>query len=428
MHDLRFLRNNREEVEKGVRRKHVEVDLEGFYAGEARRLELLSRVEELKHKRNEESQKIAELKKSGADASQQIAAMKQVSQSVKDIEGQLREIEEKVGEITQWIPNFPHESVPDGASEEDNVVLYEHGEKPTFDFEPKPHWEIAESLGLIDFERGSKIAGGGFPLFVGDGARLVRALINFMLDLHTTKHGYTELHPPIVVRTESLFGTGQLPKLRDDMYRLGEDELWLNPTAEVPVTNMYRDEILEPGLIPDRRAAYLPSFRREAGAYGRDTRGIIRLHQFDKIELVRFTTPEKSYDELMELRADVEATLQALEIPYRVLELCAADLSFAAAKCFDFESWAAGEGRWLEVSSCSNFEQFQARRAGIRFRRAAGEKAEFVATLNASALALPRVIVTLLENGQQSDGSVRLPAALHSYMNDRDRLQPAGAV
>jgi seryl-tRNA synthetase len=329
-----------------------------------------------------------------------------------------------VARIADWIPNFAHESVPDGEGEADNVVLSEVGEKPHFDFTPKPHWEIAERLGLIDLPRGAKIAGSGFPLFTGDGARLVHALINFMIDLHTGRHGYTQVHTPVAVRSDSLFGTGQLPKLADDMYRLEGTDLWLNPTAEVPVTNIYREEILEPGMIPQRLTAYCPSFRLEAGAAGRDTRGIVRVHQFDKVELVRFALPESSYEELEALRADVEATLTALEIPYRVVELCAADLSFAAAKCYDFESWAAGEGRWLEVSSCSNFEQFQARRAGIRFRREKGAKAELVATLNASGLALPRTIVTLLENGQRADGSVVLPKALRPYMGGREALTP----
>jgi seryl-tRNA synthetase len=426
MHDLRYLRGNREAVEAGVRRKRVEVDLDSLYEAEAGRLTLLTEVEELKRRRNQESERIGQLKKSGEDAAGPISEMKKVSQLIKEKEGQQKELEEKVARVAAWIPNFAHESVPDGEGEEDNVVLGEVGEKPQFDFTPKPHWEIAENLGIIDFERGAKIAGSGFPLFVGDGARLVHALIYFMMDLHTDRHGYTQVHTPIVVRTDSLVGTGQLPKLADDMYRLEGTDLWLNPTAEVPVTNIYRDEILDPGDIPTRLTAYCPSFRQEAGAAGRDTRGIIRLHQFDKVELVRFTLPENSYHELEALRGDVEATLTALEMPYRVLELCTADLSFAAAKCYDFESWAAGEGRWLEVSSCSNFEQFQARRAGIRFRREKGAKAEFVATLNASGLALPRTIVTLLENGQRADGSVAIPRALQPYMGGREALTPSG--
>ena len=427
MHELRYLRSHREEVETGMRRKHVDVDLDSFYRLEAQRLEILAEVEELKRRRNQASQSIAALKSMGEDAAEPIREMKQVSQRIKEGEGRQRELEERVSEIALWLPNFAHESVPDGSGDDDNVCVAEWGQKPRFDFSPRPHWEIAENLGLVDFKRAVKIAGAGFPLFVGDGARLVRALIHFMIDLHTASHGYLEVHTPIVVNSKSLEGTGQLPKLADDMYRFDSDDLWLNPTAEVPVTNIYRDEILEPGVIPTRHVCYAPSFRREAGAAGRDTRGIVRVHQFDKVELVRFTAPENSYKEHEELRADVEAVLQALEIPYRVVELCAGDLSFAAAKCYDFEAWAAGEDRWLEVSSCANFEQFQARRAGIRFRRATGEKVEFVATLNASGLAIPRVFVALIENGQRADGSVTLPEVLRPYFDGRESLEALGA-
>ncbi|MEO6463538.1 MAG: serine--tRNA ligase, partial [Candidatus Eisenbacteria bacterium] len=263
-----------------------------------------------------------------------------------------------------------------------------------------------------------------FPLFLGDGARLVRALIDFMLDLHLEKHGYTEVHTPIVINSKSLRGTGQLPKMAEDMYRIADEDLWLNPTAEVPVTNIYRDEILEPGMIPSLLTAYCPSFRKEAGAYGKDTRGIQRLHQFDKVELVRFVAPETSYDAHEALRKDVEDVLEALELPYRVLLLCAGDLSFAAAKCYDFETWAPGQQAWLEVSSCSNFEAFQARRAGIRFRREAGAKAEFVHTLNASGLALPRILITILEQNQEADGRVRLPQAIRPYLKGQEWLAP----
>ena len=421
MHDQRYLRTHREEVLAGVRRKHVDLDLDAFYAAEGERLALLATVEEAKARRNAESQQIAAKKRAGEDASEVLAAMKELADTIKASEARLKELEARVDETARWIPNFAHESVPDGRDAESNVQVAAWGEPPKSVFEPKPHWEIAEALGLIDFARGPKLAGGGFPLFVGDGARLVRALIDFMLE-HHLKRGYVEVHPPIVVNSECLTGTGQLPKLAGDMYRMSEDDLWLNPTAEVPVTNIYREEILDAGKVPFRHTAYLPSFRREAGAYGKDTRGIVRLHQFDKVELVRFALPENSYQELEELRGDVESVLQALEIPYRVLLLCAGDLSFAAAKCYDFEVWAAGEGRWLEASSCSNFEQFQARRAGIRFRREAGEKPEFVATLNASGLALPRTIVALLENNQQADGSVAIPTALRPYLGGQERL------
>ncbi len=421
MHDLRYLRTHREEVEAGVRRKRVALDLNAFYEAENRRVALLATIEEKKARRNSESEKIPALKKAGQDASALLAEMKRLSDDIKSGEAELKSLEAKVEETARWIPNFAHATVPDGGSPEENVQVATWGTPPAFGFTPKPHWEIAEALGLIDFARGPKLAGGGFPLFVGDGARLVRALIDFMLE-HHLKRGYTEVHPPVAVSSDCLTGTGQLPKLAADMYRLADDDLWLNPTAEVPVTNIYRDEILESGAIPIRHTAYLPSFRREAGAYGKDTRGIVRLHQFDKVEIVRFALPERSYDELEELRGDVESVLRALEIPYRVVLLCAGDLSFAAAKCYDFEVWAAGEKRWLEASSCSNFEQFQARRAGIRFRRAAGEKPEFVATLNASGLALPRTIVALLENNQHADGSVVLPKALRPFLGGQERL------
>ena len=352
--------------------------------------------------------------------------MKSVSDRVKELDSRLRVVEEEGEEAAAWIPNLPHASVPAGRDASANVEVATWGTPRTFDFAPKPHWELAASLGIVDFERGPKLAGAGFPLFVGDGARLVRALIDFMLDLHLEKHGYTEVHPPIVINSKSLRGTGQLPKMAEDMYAIPADDLWLNPTAEVPVTNIYRDEILEPGVIPSLLTAYCPSFRREAGAYGKDTRGIQRLHQFDKVELVRFVAPETSYAAHEELRRDVEDVLQALELPYRVLNLCAGDLSFAAAKCYDFETWAPGQGAWLEVSSCSNFEAFQARRAGIRFRREPGARAEFVHTLNASGLALPRILITLLEHNQEADGRVRLPAVLRPAMKGQEWLAPRG--
>jgi seryl-tRNA synthetase len=428
MHDLRYLRGHRAEAEAAFAKKHVTVDLDTFYRVEEERVALLGAVEELKRQRNQASEEIGRRKREGQDAGDLLVDMKQVSEAIKQKEGLLEHLEARVLEMARWMPNFPHESVPEGTRAEDNVQVAAWGELPHFDFTPRPHWELAERLGLIDFRRGPKLAGSGYPLFWGDGARLVRALIQLMIDLHTTRHGYTLVHPPIVVKSDCLEGTGQLPKLADDMYRLTDEDLWLNPTAEVPVTNIFRDEILDPGQVPTRLVAYCPSFRREAGAYGKDTRGIVRLHQFDKVELVKFVLPERSYDEHEALRHDVEEVLQTLEIPYRLMLLCAGDLSFAAAKCYDFEAWAAGEGRWLEVSSCSNFEQFQARRAGIRFRREAAGKPEHVATLNASGVALPRTVIAILENGQQADGSVRLPRALAPYLGGIDTLRPpAGA-
>ena len=426
MHDPRFLREQTDLVKAGVLKKAGKLpeQLERFYALEDERLSLLKEADALKHERNQASEEIARLKKEGGDASARIAAMKSVSDRIKELDARLRVVEEEGEEAAAWIPNLPHDSVPEGRDAAANVEIARWGTLRTFDFTPKPHWEVAEALGIVDFTRGPKLAGAGFPLFVGDGARLVRGLIDFMLDLHLEKHGYTEVHPPIVINSKSLRGTGQLPKMAEDMYEIPLDDLWLNPTAEVPVTNIYRDEILEPGVIPSLLTAYCPSFRREAGAYGKDTRGIQRLHQFDKVELVRFVVPETSYDAHEALRQDVEDVLQALGLPYRILLLCAGDLSFAAAKCYDFETYAPGPQAWLEVSSCSNFEAFQARRAGIRFRREAGAKAEFVHTLNASGLALPRILITILEQNQEADGRVRIPEAVRPYLKGQEWLVP----
>jgi seryl-tRNA synthetase len=424
MHDLRYLRSHRAEVERSLAKKHARIDLEAFYKLEDERLQRLAEVEELKRRRNEASQEIGRLKKQGQDASTLLAEMKKVGEDLTEKERLLDLIESRVHEMVRWMPNFPDETVPEGPDASANLEVARWGDLPELGFEPRPHWEVAERLGWIDFTRGPKIAGSGFPLFVGDGARFVRALIQLMIDLHITRHGYTLVHPPILVKSDCLEGTGQLPKLADDMYRIADEDLWLNPTAEVPVTNIFRDEVLEPHQVPTRFVAYCPSFRKEAGAYGKDTRGIIRLHQFDKVELVKFVDPERSYDEHEALRADVEDVLQALQIPYRVLLLCAGDMSFAAAKCYDFEAYAVGEKRWLEVSSCSNFEQFQARRAGIRFRREKGAKPEYVATLNASGLALPRIYVALLENHQQPDGSLFIPEALRPYLGGAEVLHP----
>jgi seryl-tRNA synthetase len=426
MHDPRFLREQKDLVREGVLKKAgaVPEQLAQFWALEEERLALGQEADGLKMQRNQASEEIAGLKKSGGDASARIAEMKIVSDRIKALDERLRAVEADSEEAAAWIPNLPHASVPAGRDASANVEVARVGTLRTFDFTPKPHWEVAAALGIIDFERGPKLAGAGFPLFVGDGARLVRGLIDFMLDLHIEKHGYTEVHTSIVINSASLRGTGQLPKMAEDMYHIAEDDLWLNPTAEVPVTNIYRDEILEPGVIPRLLTAYCPSFRREAGAYGKDTRGIQRLHQFDKVELVRFVAPETSYDAHEALRKDVEDVLAALDLPYRVLLLCAGDMSFAAAKCYDFETWAPGQEAWLEVSSCSNFEAFQARRAGIRFRREAGAKPEFVHTLNASGLALPRILITILEQNQEADGRVRLPAGLVPYMRGQEWLTP----
>jgi len=424
MHDLKFLRQNRDKVETGIALKGMSVDLDRFYRIEEQRLALLHEAEQLKARRNAASEEIARKKRSGEDAAGDIAAMREVGERVKTLDGELRQLEEEGEALAAWIPNLPHASVPPGSGPEQNQLVRTWGEKPRFDFEPKPHWDLATGLGLLDFDRAAKIAGSGYLLFTGPGARLERALIQFMLDLHTTKHGYTEVSPPHVVRRAALFGTGQLPKLEGDMYHIGEDDLFLNPTAEVPVTNIYRDEILAPGMVPRSLTSYCASYRREAGAAGRDTRGMIRVHQFDKVELVKIVPPETSYDQHEQLAREVSAVFEALELPYRVMLLCTGDLSFAAAKCYDFEVWSPGTGAWLECSSCSNFEDFQARRMGMRFRREEGAKAEFPHTLNASGVALPRTFACLLENHQTASGSVRIPAALRPYLGGLAELAP----
>jgi len=424
MLDPKRLRAETDLAREACRYKKTEVDLDRWLALDEQRRQLLVQVETLKAEKNRASEAIGKAKKAGKDAAEAVAAMKKVGEEIKGLDGQLDAIETELKTLHAWIPNIPHASVP-RAEADGNVVVRTEGTPATFDFTPKPHWELAASLGLVDFERAGKIAGAGFLLFTGKGARLERALIQFMLDLHTRKHGYTEVSPPHVVRGQSLFGTGQLPKLEADMYRLADEDLYLNPTAEVPLTNIHQDEILDGARLPINLTAYCPSYRREAGSYGRDTRGMIRVHQFDKVELVKFVAPETSYDEHEALRGDAEAVLRALGFAYRVILLAAGDMSFAAAKCYDLETWAPGEGRWLEVSSCSNFEDFQARRAGIRYRPPGkGAKVDYVHTLNASGLALPRVFATLLEVGQTERGTVTIPEALVPYVDGVRELTP----
>jgi len=426
MHDLKFLRQNRDKVEAGIALKGVQLDLRRFYQIEERRLALLHESEQLKARRNAASEDIARLKQKGGDATAQITETRELGDRVKALDAELRQLEEESSNLAAWIPNLPHPSVPPGSDPTQNKVVRTWGELRKFEFEPKVHWDLATDLGLLDFDRATKISGAGFLLFTGMGARLERALINFMLDFHTQRHGYTEVSPPHVVRRAALFGTGQLPKLEGDMYHIGEEDLFLNPTAEVPVTNIYRDEILEPGVLPLYHTAYCASYRREAGAAGRDTRGMVRVHQFDKVELVKIVAPDTSYDEHEKLARDVADIFEALELPYRVLLLCSGDMSFAAAKCYDFEVWSPGQQTWLECSSCSNFEDFQARRMGMRFRRETGAKVEFPHTLNASGVALPRTFATLLENHQQADGSVVIPQALRPYLGGLEVLKPRG--
>jgi seryl-tRNA synthetase len=424
MHDLKFLRQNRDKVETGIALKGMAVDLDRFYTIEERRLAVLHETEQLKARRNAASEEIARRKRAGEDAQGEITAMREVGDRIKGLDAELRQLEEESEALAAWIPNLPHTSVPPGSGPEQNQQVRTWGEKPRFDFAPQPHWEIATRLGLLDFERAAKIAGSGYLLFTGRGAKLERALIQFMLDLHTRDHGYFEVSPPHVVRRASLFGTGQLPKLEGDMYHIGEDDLFLNPTAEVPVTNIYREEILEPGMVPRSITAYCASYRREAGTYGKDNRGMVRVHQFDKVELVKIVPPETSYEHHETLAREVSAVFEALELPYRVMLLCSADMSFAASKCYDFDVWSPGTDTWLECSSCSNFEDFQARRMAMRFRREPGAKAEFPHTLNASGVALPRTFACLLENHQTASGSVRIPAALRPYLGGLEELVP----
>jgi seryl-tRNA synthetase len=396
--------------------------LDRIVALDRNRRELLVRAESLKAERNAANEEVARLKKAKEDATELLARLKVSGEEVKALDAELRAVDEALDAELLSVPNFLHESVPDGPAEK-NVVVRSWGTVPSFDFAPKPHWELGESLGILDLPAGAKVAGSGFPLMKGQGAKLVRALANFMLDLHTTEHGYTEVAPPYLVNAASARGTGQLPKFADELYTITSDGLYLIPTSEVPVTNIHRDEILEGSVLPIAYCAWTPCFRREAGAAGKDTRGLIRVHQFDKVELVRFVRPETSDAEHELITRHAETVLERLELPYRRLALAAGDTGFHSARTYDLEVWAAGVGAWLEVSSASVFTDFQARRASIRFRPAAGEKPEFVHTLNASGLAFPRTIIALLENNQQRDGSVRLPAVLARYFG-ADRLTP----
>lgn len=422
MLDIKIIRERESEVRTALRTRRAEYDLDGLLALDRKWRALITERDTLNSERNARSKGIGYLRASGADTSEAQAQVRALGQRIASIEHELCQIEAEREARLMLIPNLPHSTVPVGADASDNVVVRTWGRPREFPFTPRPHWDIAESLRLLDLPRAARMSGSGFPLFCGFGAELRRALIRFMLDLHTRVHGYVEIAPPYLCTTASMTGTGQLPRLAEDMYRVAGEDLYLIPTAEVPLTNLYREEILAQPL-PICLTAYSPCFRREAGAAGRDTRGIIRVHQFDKVELVRLVEPERSYEELEILTSHAEAVLQRLELPYRVVALCTGDLSFAAAKCYDVELWAPGQGTWLEVSSCSNFEDFQARRAGIRYRRPDG-KVAYVHTLNGSGVALPRLLVALLEHGQQADGSVVLPEALAPYLGGRTHITP----
>lgn len=422
MLDMAFIRNNPDAVRRAIREKGDKADLDGLLALDAENRKALAEFESLRSEQNRVSKEIAARKKNKENADDLLARMREVAEKVKALDAAAGEAAERLKEKLIWIPNVPAADVPSGRTAADNPIVRTWGTPAKRDFKVKPHWEIAAQHDIIDFERAAKLAGSHFALFKGDGARLERALVNFMLDLHTREHGYKEIFsPPLVVNRASMFGTGQLPKLEEDMYRCELDDLFLIPTAEVPVTNIHRDEMLDGAALPVKYTCYTPCFRREAGSYGRDTRALMRVHQFDKVEMVKIVRPGTSYEELEALLANAETVLQRLELPYRVAKLCTGELSFAAAKCYDIECWAPGIERWMEVSSCSNFEAFQARRANIRFRDDKG-KVDYVHTLNGSGVALARTVLCLLETHQQPDGSVTIPAALRPYMGGQEKI------
>lgn len=413
MLDLKFIREHPDLVKEGIRKKGDVDRIDEVLRLDENRRTLIQKVEILKNTRNVVSEQIAIFKKTGKDASSLIKEMNKVKEEIKNLDDQLKLIETELNKLLFQIPNVPHPSVPVGNKPEDNQVIYSWGKLNEVDFQLKPHWELAEKLGIIDFERGVKITGAGFPLYKAEGAILQRALINFFLD-EAKKAGYKEIQPPLMINAQSATGTGQLPDKEDLMYVVERDELYLVPTAEVPVTNIHRDEILNETQLPIKYCAYTPCFRREAGSYGKDVRGLNRLHQFDKVELVKFVHPATSYKELESLRTDAEQLLQKLELPYRVLLMCTGDMGFTQSKKYDLEVWSMGQKRWLEVSSISNFEAFQARRINVRFR-SEGSKIEYVHTLNGSGLALPRVVAAIIENYQTPEGKVIIPKVLHPY-------------
>jgi seryl-tRNA synthetase len=421
MLELRFVRENLELVRKKNLLRRVDPQLiDRFAETDSRRLATIAEVEALKNRRNTVSKTIANLKQVGnkAEADPLIVEMREVSDRIKALDAVLAGIESELQDVVLSIPNLCDDSVPEGREEQDNVEIKRWGEIPTFSFQPRPHWEIGESLGILDFETASRLAGARFALLKGFGSKLSRALVHFFLDLHTQRHGYTEVLPPFMVNAKTMTGTGQLPKFKEDLFKIEGWDLWLIPTAEVPVTNMHAESTLDEADLPLKYTAYTPCFRSEAGSYGKDTRGLIRQHQFEKVELVQFTTPEQSWKALDGLLADAEAALQLLELPYRVINLCTGDLGFSSAKTYDIEVWLPGQNTYREISSCSNFLDFQARRAGIRYRPKGETKSRLVHTLNGSGLAVGRTLLAVLENYQQADGSVRLPKVLTPYFTD----------
>jgi len=427
MLDIKFIRENIDQVKKNLKNRNMKADIEGLLKLDKERRKLLVESEQLKSIRNKASGEIAKLKASKKDCKAKISKMKTVSQKIKKLDKKVEAVDTKLSKILLNIPNITHSSTPIGSDASSNKIIKEWGDVPKFSYNTKSHIELGEILKIMDFGASAKITSSGFSLFMGDGAKMVRALINFMLDLHVAKHGYKEIWPPLLVNRNSMTGTGQLPKFEEDLYKLKDDDLFLIPTAEVPVTNIHKNQILNEEDLPIYYTAYTPCFRREAGSYGKDTKGLSRVHQFDKVEMVKFVKPETSWDELEVLLGNAEEVLQLLNIPYRVVELSTGDISFAASKCYDIEIYAAASKKWLEVSSCSNFTDFQARRANIKYRRTTNDErrtTEYVHTLNASGVAFARLIIALLENNQQEDGTVIIPEALHSYMGGQEKFTP----
>ena len=416
MLSLNRIRNNTDEIKAGIDSKNESINLDEILNLDSDHREKIHELDGLRAKRNKSSDAIAESKRKGISSDKAINDMRIVSDAIKKLENEVNDLREKLVTKLEIIPNIPHGTVPNGNDEKSNVVIREWGKPIDVDYELKSHVDLGKNLGLFDFEKGSKISGSGFPLLIGLGSKLERGLINFMLNVHIEEHGFEEIFPPFLTRDKAPYTCGQLPKFSDDMYYIEKDELYLIPTAEVPLTNLYADEIIDEDQLPMNYAAFSACFRREAGSYGKDTRGLLRLHQFNKVEMVKFVKPESSYDELEKLTSQAESILQKLGLHYRVIELCTGDLSFSAAKCYDLEVWAPGEKKWLEVSSCSNFEDFQARRGNIRYRKSSDKKVDYIHTLNGSGLATPRLMVALLETYQSSEGKILLPEVLHQQM------------
>ena len=423
MLEIKFVKDNLDIIQKMLSNRNTTTDLAVFKDADSRRRKILFEIEELRHRRNVVSDQIAQLKKQGENADALVADMREVAATIKKLEAPLSEAETQTNEILMQVPNIPHESVPVGTDENDNPTIKTVGEVPEFAFEPKAHWDLGENLNILDFDRAAKISGARFPLYYGAGARLERALINFMLDVHTQEHGYREVLPPFMVNTASMTHTGQLPKFEQDLFKLKDSPYYLIPTAEVPVTNIHQGEILDADDLPILYTAFTPCFRSEAGSYGKDTRGLIRQHQFNKVELVKFAHPDESYAELELLLQNAEKILQRLELPYRIVTLCTGDLGFSAAKTYDIEVWMPYQNVYREISSCSNFEDFQARRANIRFRTKGKKGTALVHTLNGSGLAVGRTVAAILENFQEADGSVQIPPALQPYMGEMRKIQ-----